>query len=177
MPLKGGVEKVELSLERLRGVEADLKQVSKAAGALYDVAMIQPVRLITQPTIVGPGTIVNIPVGTQPTGPPQPVQRKSIDQAIKKMKPIIETMKRDVDDFIEHRKQLDLSNEVKQKLEPRFQEWIDGVNTVTLHENQLEQVAQNPPYDNQTVGLLSQAIQQDVKSLNKTRAAIDKVHA
>lgn len=174
-PLKGNVETIDLSLEKLREVESDLKRISKAAGALYDQAMIQPMRILTQPEVVGFGTVINLPVGTEPTGPPQPIQKQQIMRAIKNIKPIIDLMKKNVDDFVEDRKQLDLSDQVQQKLEPRFKEWIEMVNTVTLHENQLEQAAQMPPYDNRTIAALSSLIKDDIKELEKTRSAIYKV--
>jgi len=174
-PLKGGVQKVELDLEKLRDVGLDLKEILRAASSLYDEVTIQPMRIITQPTMIGSGTIINIPVGKQPVGPPQPARKERVDLAINGMKPIINLLKKNVDDFVEDKKQLDLPDNVMTKLESRFKEWIDAVNKMAAKQIQLEQITQSPPYDNKAIADLTASIQTDVKNLDKTRLAIYKV--
>jgi len=173
--LQGSVQKVELGLEQLRDVGLDLKDVLKAASMLYDEVTIQPVRIITQPQLVGNGTIINLPIGTQPIGPPQPARKERVDLAINDMKPIIVMLKKNADEFVSGETQLDLPDDVMEKLKPQIQKWIDNVNIIAALQNKLEQITQAPPYDNQAIASLTASIAQSTKDLDKTRLAIYKV--
>ena len=174
-PLKGGVQKVELSLEKLRDVGLDLKSALKATTSLYDEVTIQPVRLITQPEMIGSGTIINVPIGTEPTGPPQPARKKQVDLAMSGMKPVIDMLKKNADEFMSGEKQLDLPQSVNARLQPQFKSWVSTVNDIALFETRLEQITQSPPYDNATIAQLTAAIQQSIKDLEKIRLSIYKV--
>jgi len=174
--LQGGVTEIDLSLEKLQDLGLDLKKALRAASSLYDEVTIQPVRIITQPSLVGgAGTIINIPVGTEPIGPPQPARKDRVDSAVNSMKPIISLLKSNVDNFVDGKKQMDLPTGVLTQLEPLFEEWIDSVNALTAKLNQLEQMTEAPPYDNKAIASLTQSMQGDLKSLEKARSAIYNV--
>ncbi|MBI4533866.1 MAG: hypothetical protein HY711_07945, partial [Candidatus Melainabacteria bacterium] len=126
-PLKGRVEKVELSLEKLRDVGLDLKNVLKAASSLYDEVTIQPVRLITEPEVVGRGIVINIPIGTVPVGPPQPARKDRVDLAMAGITPIITMMKNNVDEFMAGNSQLNLPQDVIEELQPDLKDWTSMV--------------------------------------------------
>ncbi len=174
-PLQGGVQKVELGLEKLRDVGLDLKYALKAASNLHDEVSFQPVRIITQPEMIGAGTIINVPIGTEPTGPPQPARKERVDAAISSMKPIINMLKKNADEFTNGEKQLDLSDSVMTKLQPQFQEWVSQVNNIAEQERELEQVTQSPPYNNEVIAKLTISMQKNLKDLDKVRQAIYKV--
>ncbi len=174
--LQGSVQEVELSLEKLQDVGLDLKEALRAASSLYDEVTIQPVRIITQPSLVGgAGTIINVPVGTEPVGPPKPARKDRVDSAINSMKPIITLLKNNVDNFVDGKKQMDLPEDVLTQLEPRFREWIDSVDSLDVKLNKLEQMTEAPPYDNKAIAVLTQSMQKDIKSLERVRATIYKV--
>ncbi len=174
-PLKGSVEKVELNLELLRDVGLDLKEVLKAASSLYDEVTVQPVRLLTQPEVVGNGIIINVPIGTTPVGPPQPARKERVDLAMNSIKPIIKMMKANVDAFVAGDRKFDLPADVIAQLKPKFKEWASTVNTVASREQELEAITASPPYSNRTIADLAVSLQKDVKELDKTRRAIYRV--
>lgn len=175
-PLKGGVQKVDLSLEKLRDVGVDLKSALKATRSLYDEVTIQPVRIITQPNVVGnSGTIINIPIGTEPVGPPQPARKARVDLAIGGMKPVIDLLKKNADEFISGEKQLDFPEDVIEKLQPQLQEWVKTVNIIASDQSELEQITKAPPYNNGAIAQLTDSIEKNIKDLDKTRSAIYKV--
>lgn len=174
-PLKGSVQMVELNLELLRDVGIDLKQLLKAASSLYDEVTIQPVRLVTQPEVVGAGIMINIPIATQPVGPPQPARKDRVDLAMNNMRPIIKLMKSNVDEFITGDRKFDLPSDVIATLKPHFKAWAATVNAVAETEKQLEQMTAGPPYNNAQIADAAVAIEKDVKDLDKTRHAIYKV--
>ncbi len=173
LPLK--VQKAELSLEKLRDIGLDLKHVLKAASSLYDDVMIAPVRLLTEPEVVGGAVMISLPVATQPIGPPEPPNKERIDLAMNEIKTVITMMKKNVDAFVGDGKNLDLPDNVRQVLEPQFDNWIQMVNTMAGREEQLEEITQGPPYNNLAIAALAIDIQKDVKELDRIRREIYKV--
>jgi len=173
--LKGGVQKVELSLEQLRDVGLDLKQVLKGASSLYDEVTIQPVTIVTQPDVVGPGIVINIPVATMPAGPRQPARKDRVDRAMAQIRPTIDYLKKDVDEFLAGSRQLDLPDEIRERLKPEFQAWVEQVNAAAAGLARLDQLTAAPPYDNDAIASLSVDLQKSVKRLDSTRRAIYKV--
>jgi hypothetical protein len=173
--LQGSVEKVELSLEKLRDIGLDLKQVLKAADSLYDEVTIQPVRIITQPEVIGNGMIINIPIGKEPIGPPQPPRKERVDLAMKGIEPTVQMMKRNVDNFVSGKLELDLPAPVMTELDPQFKGWVAAVNDMAAKEAKLEQLTVGPTYDNAAIADQAAQIQRDVKYLDERRRAIYKV--
>ncbi len=174
-PLQSGVKKVELSLETLRDVGLDLKHVLKAVGSLYDEVTIQPVSLVTQPEVVGPGTIIYIPINTMPVGPPQPARKDRVDLAMNNIRPIVTLLKTNVDEFESGRRQLDLPADVLSELHPQIQKWVGDVNDLANQLNQLNQLTQGPPYNNDQIASITKGMHQDIKDLDDTRRKIYKV--
>jgi hypothetical protein len=173
--LKGGVQTVQLSLDELRELGTDIKNVLKAATGLYNEATIQPVSLVTMPEVIGAGTIINLPVGTQPTGPPQPIRRSELNAAMNNMRPVISKFKRNVDDFMSGERQLDLSDSAKEQLKPQFDNWVATVNDIAERESQLERISRGPYLDNARIAALCGVIQDDAKRLEGIRREIYKV--
>jgi hypothetical protein len=172
--LQGGVQKFVLNLEKLRDVGLDLKQILKAASSLYDEVTIQPVELITEPEMIN-GVTINIPVGRQPIGPVQPARKDRVDLAMNAMTPIIDMMKKNVDEFLSGHEELALPDSVKLELKPQFSEWIGSVKVMASQEKELEQLTKQQPYDQQSIADLALQIHQDVRDLDKTRRSIYKV--
>jgi hypothetical protein len=174
-PMQAGVKKVELSLETLRDVGLDLKHVMKAVGSLYDEVTIQPVSLVTQPEIVGPGTIIYIPINTMPAGPPQPARKDRVDLAMNNIRPIVGLLKTNVDEFESGRRQLDLPADVLSELHPQIQRWVGDVNDLATQLDKLNQLTQGPPYSNDEIASITKGMHQDIKELDDTRRKIYKV--
>ena len=172
--LQGGVQKVELSLEKLRDIGLDLKHVLRATSGLYDEVTIQPVSIVTQPEVIGRGIIINIPIATQPIGPPQPARKDRVDVAMSAITPVIDRMKQNVDKFVSGEVQLDLPQDVMTELKPQFDQWVTTVNSMASQEKNLVQLTAGPPYDNGAIADTCSGLQRTVKSLDKTRLAIYK---
>jgi hypothetical protein len=174
-PIKGGVQKVELSLEKLRDVGLDLKHTLKAVSGLYDEVTIQPVTLITEPEIVGPGVIINLPIGTRPTGPPQPARKDRVDLEMNAMRPMINLLKTNTDEFMSGQLELDLPDQVLAELKPETQKWVATVDNLAGQLAQLNQLTQGPPYDQQGIAAMATDMQKSIKQLDQTRRKIYKV--
>jgi hypothetical protein len=173
--LRGGVEKVELGLAKLQDVEIDLKTAMRATTSMTQEVTRQAVRVITQPNPLPNGTIINLPVGTEPVGPPQPARKEYIEAALKRMTPIINTLKKNVDEFVSGEKQLDLPEDVMTKLQPEFQLWVKSVNNLAYKMRHLEQITYGPPYDNLAIAELSNTMTNNLKDLEAIRLSIYKV--
>jgi hypothetical protein len=173
-PLQGGVQIIELSLERLREIGVDIKHMLKAASSLYDEVTIQPVTIITEPEVVGFGTVINIPIGTMPTGPVQPPKKERLDLAMNHLNPIIKLMKSDVDDFMSGKRKLDLNDETRQELQPIFKAWVDDVNALNGELNNLQSLTNSPPFDNSAIAQATQSLQESAKKLEQARRVIYK---
>ena len=174
-PLQAGVQKVVLSLQKLQDIGLDLKHVMSAAGHVYDEVTIQPVTLITEPEVVGRGIIINIPIGTMPTGPVQPPDKDRLELSMNEITPVVSLMKKNCDDFTAGRKQLDLSDDVRTELKPMFEQWVQLVNNIAADLNNLQQLTQGPNYDNAAIASAAKALQQDIKTLDTTRRSIYKI--
>jgi len=172
--IKAGVQMIELNLQVLRDVGLDIKNIIKAASSLYDEVTIQPVTLMTEPEVVGMGTIINIPIGFTPTGAgPQP-SKKRVDLAMAQMRPIIEIMKGDVDDFESGRKRLDISNTERAELKPLLDDWVELVNGISTKLTSLEGITKAPPYDNNAIASLAGDIHKDCKKMDEVRRKLYK---
>jgi len=173
--IQGGVQKVHISLEKLRDVGLDLKQVTTSARHLYDEVTIQPVSVITEPEVVGRGIIINIPIGTRPVGLPQPPNPKRVDQSMTIMRPIISTLKQNADDFVLQNKELDVSPEAKEKLEPLVKKWVELADNIGGQLKGLEPLTKGPAYDNSSIAAICVNIQQDAFLLDKVRRDAFKI--
>ncbi|MBY0359010.1 MAG: hypothetical protein K2W82_13490 [Candidatus Obscuribacterales bacterium] len=175
VPLTTGVHKVELTLEVLRDVGLDLKHLVTAAGRLHDEVSIQPVTLQTEPEVVGMGTIIYIPIGTTPVGPPAPPRKDRLDMAMSQLTPQINIMKKNVDDFVSGKDQLDLPDDVLAELQPMTSEWVTLVNDVYAQLQKVLPLVQGPTYDNAAIAAQAIAIQQDAQKLETLRHKIYKI--
>lgn len=173
--IQGGVQKVHISLEKLRDVGLDLKQVTTSARHLYDEVTIQPVSVITEPEVVGRGIIINIPIGTRPVGLPQPPNPKRVNQAMDNMRPIITTLKQNADDFVSQNKELDVSPQAKEKLEPLVKKWVELADNIGGQLKGLDPLTTGPSYDNSSIASICVNIQQDAFLLDKVRRDAFKI--
>lgn len=171
--LQIGVTKVELSLEKLRDVGLDLKHLIKDAGSLYDEVAIQPVALMTEPEVIGT-TVINLPIGVQPTGPFQPPRKERLDLTMNAIKPMVGLLKTNVDEFMSGEKQLDLSSDILSELRPKLTEWVDLVNKLSEQERQLESLTAGPAFNNASIASSAVEMQKTAKKLDETRRAIYK---
>ncbi len=172
--LLSGVKMIELNLENLRDLGLDLKNVMKASSSLYDEVTIQPVTINTMPTVIGYGTVVNLPVGFTPTGAgPQP-KKKRVDMAMNQMRPIIHLLKADLDEFETGRARLDISDEERKVMQPWFDEWKDLIRDVSGNLEQLESLTSEKRYDNRAIANAANAIHQDTKKMDKVRLKVYK---
>lgn len=173
-PIQAGVQMIELNLQVLRDVGLDIKNILKAASSLYDEVTIQPVTIQTMPEVVGRGTIINIPVGFTPSGnAPQP-SKKRVDLSMNQMRPIIQMMKQDVDDFESGRRRLDISDAERQELEPLFDQWVKLVNDINSNLVTLESLAKSPPYNNAAIAKAAGAIHRGGKKMDEVRRKLYK---
>jgi hypothetical protein len=174
-PLEGGIQKIDLSLEHLRDVGLDLKQVTTSCRHLYDEVNQQPVSLMTSPSMIGAGTIINIPIGFQQVGTPAQPRKARVDQAMSIMTPIITTLKKNSDDFVSEEKTLDVSPEVQNDLTPLIQRWISGINDIAAQLNQLQGLTSGSVYDNASISTICSSMQQRAKMLDKVRGDAFKI--
>ena len=169
--LKGNVRTLELSLERLRDIGLDMKQMLRASSNLYDEVTIRPVNIISEPELIG-NSVIYIPVGFQSAGPPQPPRKERVNLAMSQMRPIILVLKQDVDDFLEGRSTLEISEKQRQDLTPLFDKWVNHVNNISDSLKRLNQLTPGPKYDNETIASATQSIHTNIKQLDKVRRNI-----
>jgi len=174
-PLEGGVQKIHVSLESLKTVGLDLKNLLKGASSLYDEVTIQPVSLITEPEVIGRGMVINIPIGTQPVGPPTPARKARVDLAMSHITPTVAMLKSNVDGFVSGHKQLDLPDNIITLLKPQLTAWVQTVDTIADQESQLEASTKTAPYDQKSIADSCVALEKSIKDLDETRRSVYKV--
>jgi hypothetical protein len=173
-PLEAGVQKVRLTLEDLRDVGLDLKNILKATSSLYDEVTIQPMRVITEPEVIGMGTIINIPIQTVPAGPVQPANPKRVALAMNNIKPTVQQFQATVDQFMNGEKQLDLPDDIHKMMQPDLDTWASTVTLLSQQEQQLEQLTASAPYNQPAIAQNCQAMQKNIKALDVVRRSIYK---
>lgn len=173
-PLQAGVQMIELNLQTLNDIGLDIKYLLKAADSLYDEVTIQPVTIMTQPEVIGRGIIIQVPIGTQPAGPPAPPRKARLDMAMSQMRPIVTTLKKDVDEFESGHKRVDISDDARADLHPLFEDWVKIVTDISSHLDTLETLTKGPSYDNSSIAQGASIIHTDVKSLDEVRRKIYK---
>jgi hypothetical protein len=172
---QGSVKVIEIDLELLKEVGLDIKNVIKAAGSLYDEVNIRPVQILTQPEIVGRGTIVYMPVGTQAVGPPAPPRKKRLDRSVAQIDPVVAALKQDADDVRAGRAEIGVSDTVREELRPYFKEWGIIVDNIEAQLSALHQLTASPPYDNAAISARANSIATYSEKLDQTRRKIYKV--
>jgi hypothetical protein len=172
--LQAGVRKVDLSLDKLREVGLDLKHLVKDAGSLYDEVAIRPVTLMTEPEVVGT-TVINVPIGVQPSGPFQQPRKDRLDLTMNMIRPVVSLLRTNVDEFLSGEKELDLSSDVLNELQPKLNAWVSLVTELSEQERQLESLTVGPAFDNAAIANAAVNMQKTAKKLDETRRAIYKV--
>lgn len=174
-PIQAGVQMIEVNLETLRDLGLDLKNILKASSSLYDEVTIQPVTVQTEPEVVGRGIVINIPIGFTPTGAgPQP-KKARVEAAMSQMQPLIELMKKDTDDFENGRKQLDVSDKVREDLKPMLDQWAQLVNDVNSKFQSLQTLCKQRPYDCNSIGTAATDIHNTTKKMDEVRRKVYKL--
>ncbi len=174
-PLKGAVQKVELTLDDIRTVSLDVKHLITASSHLHDEVTMRQVSIEQEPEIIGMGTVIMIPVGYQQVGPILPANKKRVDLAMGQMSPVIQLFKEDLDEFMSGQKQLDLPDDVREKLQPYFKDWIDRVNDASAQLQKLQPLVQGPPYDQSTIASIAADINQDAQKMQEDLKKVYKI--
>lgn len=173
-PLQAGAQVIELNLQMLRDLGLDLKHILKASSSLYDEVTIQPVSLTTQPEVIGRGIIVNIPVGFQPVGPaPQP-KKQRVDLFMAQMRPIIELLKKDSDDFDDGKRKIDIDAQEQHDLQPLFDQWKQSVKDISAQLVDLEGLTTGPKYENTAIADKTTEIHNTAKKMDNIRRKVYK---
>jgi hypothetical protein len=174
-PLEAGTQIVVLSLTDLREVGLDLKHLQHGASHLYDEVTLQPMTLNMMPEMIGPGVIINIPVGTQAVGEVMPAKPARVQASMTEIGSIINEMKSSVDQFMTGEKQLSMPGDAQQELNQEVQQWVAGVNNIFGQYNGLQQLTQTSPYNQPAIAQACTTIIQNVKELEKVRRQMYKV--
>ena len=166
--------KVNLGLEQLNDVGLDLKNVLSATRHLYDEVMIQPVSIITEPEMVA-GCVINLPVGTEPTGPPMPPRKARVDMIMSQIRPVIALLKQNADQFMIDSQISNFPEDIQPKLDPLFKKWLTHMDDAYGRLLDLEKLTVGPPYDNYAIAETTKIIQQDIKQIDEARRPIYKI--
>jgi hypothetical protein len=172
--LEGSVQKITLDLDQLRDVGLDLKHLVKSLSSLYDEVTCEPMGMLSEPEMVGP-VIISIPTIMTPIGPPQPARKERVDLAMSEIKPVIDMMKKNVNQFVSGQVKFDLPDSTMAQIQPLFDLWISDVNDLYSKELVLEGMTQGPPYNNYKIADQTMAMEKEIKKLDKSRHSIFKI--
>lgn len=172
---KLSAKKVELSLDQLNDVGLDLKQVLSSCQHLYDEVMCQPVTVITEPEMIGPGVVINLPVGTEPTGPPRPARKERVDLIMAQIRPIITMLTKNGDQFLKDSQVAGFPEDVQAKIQPLLKKWIMYADDVYAKLLELEKLTPGPAYDNYAIAEKIKLVQEDIKQIDEVRRPIYKL--
>jgi hypothetical protein len=118
------------------------------------------------PTMVGMGTIIQIPVGFSGSGY-LPPRKAAIEGAMATMRPFIELSKKDVDAFLTGHRQLDLTDNTREEMKPLSEVWVKSIIDAYGQLKSLDGLTSGSHYDNQSIATAAANIDQDMKDLDK----------
>lgn len=173
-PLKGEADVVVVTLSDLRDVGSDLEHLRNAANQLYGEVTLQRVTVQTIPTLVGPGSVVNLPIGFMPTGEYIPPRTRRVVAAMNEIRPIATLLKADLDSFKSGQKQLVLPGETAEVFNEQMQQWSVEADNIYGQLQLLEHLCAHHPYDQGAMAQATWAIVEDSKDLERIRRAMYK---
>ncbi len=174
-PFKLSATKVELSLDQLNDVGLDLKHVLSSCQHLYDEVMCQPVTVITEPEMIGTGVVINLPVGTEPTGPPRPARKERVDLIMAEIRPVITLLTKNGDQFLADSQVVGFPEDMQEKIQPLLKKWIMYADDVYAKLLELEKLTIGPTYDNYAIAGKIKLVQQDIQQIDEVRRPIYKL--
>jgi hypothetical protein len=174
-PLQGGIQVIHLNLQMLHDFGLDLKKLLRSTGDLYDEVTIQPVSLVTQPEIIGAGTIIYVPIATQPTGAYIPPRKKRVDLAMGDIRSIVSLLKEDADQAVAGNLKVDYPGDTETTLQPDIKSWVTSIEDMGQHFQKLETLTAGPTYDNAGIATEVTAIHKISQDLDKSRRKVYKV--
>jgi len=174
-PFKLVAKKVEISLDQLKDVGFDLKHVLSICGHLYDEVTNCPETVITEPEMIGAGTVINLPVALEPTGPPRPPRKERVDLLMSEIRPVITLLAQNGDEFLKDSQVAGFPEPMQEKLNPLIKKWVAYADDVYAKLLKLEALTPGPAYDNYAIADAIKAIQSDVQQIDEVRRPIYKL--
>lgn len=165
-PLKGGVVKVEVTLNDLRDARLSTSRLRKAVADLYDEVTRQQVTMTYNPNVVGT-TVISIPTPSF-TGAYLPARKKWVKASMAEIGPIITLLKEDVDAAIESDRHADVSEEAQKAVDPLRDEVFalvkKGFNTF----KELEGLTEGSSYNNNAIASAANNLDSEMKELDRS---------
>lgn len=174
-PFKLQATKIEVSLDQLNDVGLDLKHVLTCCRHLYDEVSIRPMNIITEPEMIGTGVVINLPVAMEPTEPPKPPRKQRVNLIMSEIRPVIELLKQNGDQFLKDNEVSGYPQSVQDELAPLLKKWIAYTDDVLAKLIKLEELTPGPTYDNYAIAQTTRAIEDDIKQIDDVRRPIYKL--
>jgi hypothetical protein len=171
-PVQGGISKLDLSLEHLRDLTLDLKQIMSATTHIIDEVTLTPENLSAEGNEIGFASVVPMRLGPRADGPPKPARRQRVDVAMANLTSVIGLLKQNTDQFVQSGAQLDASPDVQSKLSPLIEKWTATMGYLGQDFTALQKVTAAPDYANGAISDACTSLQGDVKDLEKVRSKI-----
>ncbi len=171
-PLQGEAQIVVLTLKDLHDVGLDLNHLKDTASQLYSEVTLQRMTVQTMPTLVGPGSVVNLPIGLVPTGDYIPPRTHRVIILMAEMRPVASMLRDDLDEFRHGESQLMLPGETSAVFAEQMQQWSVNVDNIYGQLEILERACQHRPYDQGIMAQATWAIVEDAKELERIRRAM-----
>lgn len=163
--LKGGVVKIDVTLNDLEDARLSISRVRKATSNLYDEVSRREMNYVNTPNVVG-SIVLSTP--TVIAGPVLPARKKWVDASMSEISPIINLFKEDVDQAIESNRRTDVSDKAKKTLDPLREEVFASVKQAFEMYKNLENLTAGPSYDNPAIASAANNMDKHFRGLDKT---------
>jgi hypothetical protein len=174
-PFKLVATKVVISLDQLNDVGLDLKHILTICRHLYDEVMIRPMDVITEPEMIGTGTVIQLPVALEPTGPPKPPRKDRVDLLMSEIRPVITLFIKNGNEFLADNQEAEYPQPMKDKLAPLMKTWTVHADDLYARLLVLEKLTVGPEYDNYAIADTIKSIEQDIQQIDEVRRPIYKL--
>jgi len=164
--LKGGVVKVEVTLNDLRDARLSISRLRKATADLYDEVTRQQVTMSYNPNLVGSAVIMT-PAASF-SGAFLPARPRWVKESMAEIGPIINLFKEDVDAAIESDRRTDVSEATRKRLDPIRDQAFQSVKKSFDLYKQLEGLTAGTSYDNKAIASATKSLDGQVKKLDQS---------
>lgn len=168
-PEEGRAQSVSVnqSLKSLREFGLDLREVLRATYNVYDEVTMKPVNANAEAEDMT--AFPSHAQGNAPSVSSEPANRDRLERALSVMRPIISTLKTNVDAFVSGDKALGVRNETRVKIEGDMESWRDSINGLSDELAALEKLSAAATINNNAIADVATQMKANIKQAEEMR--------
>jgi hypothetical protein len=163
-PIEGKV--VNLELGNVRDILLDVDRAQKAASNLFDEVNRHPITTNMSANVIGT-TVISMPQPAFAMSQVLPARKTWVDTYMSEIKPIIISMKQDLDAIRNGEADLHMSDKDEKALTPLLAEWATAIDKGAAATDELTKLTAGTPYNNSAIAKQASELHKAMKTIKK----------